>query len=437
MKHILTTLLVVITITQVIAQQELLQSGPMVGYTTMREVALWVQTTESAQVRAAYWVVGTRDTMYTRSVETQYEDAFTAHLLADKVEPGKQYDYEVHINGQRIKRPYETSFHSQSLWQWRTDPPEFTIALGSCSYVNDTPYDRPGRGYGGEYAIFDQILTHQPDLMLWLGDNMYLREADWSPRTGIQHRYTHPRSLPEMQALLGSVHNYAIWDDHDYGPNDSDRSYALKDETLKVFKDFWANPHYGLGDTKGIMGGFQYADVEFTLLDNRYHRSPNYKTSSERTMLGEEQLEWLIDRLVSSRATFKMVAIGGQVLNTAAVYENYRHLFPEERAYILRRIEEEGIKNVIFLTGDRHHTELSKLTNAAENTVYDFTVSPLTSGSGSSRDEVNRLRVDGTLVVDRNYGLIKVTGKRKERVLTLEVRSTDGKLLWTQRIEAE
>ena len=81
--------------------------------------------------------------------------------------------------------------------------------------------------------------------MIWLGDNVYFREPDDS-RTGVYHRYSHDRSLPELQPLLGSVHHYAIWDDHDYGPNNSDRSFIYKNITLQAFKDFWANPTYGL-----------------------------------------------------------------------------------------------------------------------------------------------------------------------------------------------
>ena len=73
----------------------------------------------------------------------------------------------------------------------------------------------------------------------------------------------------------------------------------------------------------GITSYFQWGDVDFFLLDNRYFRSPNYLTEGEKTILGKEQLEWLIDALVKSRAPFKMVAIGGQVLNTAEKYENY------------------------------------------------------------------------------------------------------------------
>ena len=52
-----------------------------------------------------------------------------------------------------------------------------------------------------------------PDFMLWLGDNTYLRESDWNSRTGFIKRYPHTRALSELQPLLASTHHYATWDD--------------------------------------------------------------------------------------------------------------------------------------------------------------------------------------------------------------------------------
>ncbi|MCG8328479.1 MAG: alkaline phosphatase family protein [Chitinophagales bacterium] len=426
---------------QASAQSELLQSGPMLGYSEMKEVLLWVQTTESANVQFAYWPEGesAKKANLTDAVKTTASNAFTAKLIANQVEPGMTYDYELRINGKAVKLDYATQFKTQPLWQYRVDPPPFSMAIGSCSYINEEEYDRPGRPYGGQYEIFTSIHKKQPDAMLWLGDNFYLREADWYTMTGIQHRYTHTRSLPELQPLLASTHHYAIWDDHDFGPNDSNRSFIHKDKTLVAFEDFWGNPTFGLPDMEGgITTFFQYHDIDFFLLDNRYFRSPNYRESGERTILGEEQLEWLIDALSTSRANFKMVCIGGQVLNTYAGYENYANHHAAERAYLLEQIEAEGIRNVIFLTGDRHHTELSQYTNAQGNIIYDLTVSPLTAGfGGPSDEEVNRLREEGTLVRQRNFGLLEFSGPRQERQLKMTVCDTEGKELWSKTIISE
>jgi alkaline phosphatase D len=424
-----------------LAQSGLLQSGPMPGFAEMREAHLWVQTTQACEVRFAYWdLLNTGDTLWTESIRTDKRDAFTTTVIADEVKPGIRYGYRLYLNGRAVDRPYTTEFQTPPLWQYRTDPPEFTLALGSCAFINEEEYDRPGRPYGGEYTIFESIHQKRPDLMLWLGDNVYLREVDWNSRTGILKRYTHSRSVPELQALLGSTHHLAIWDDHDFGPNDSDRSFVHKDKTLEAFRLFWANPSYGEHLSQGgACTMFQWGDVDVFMLDNRYHRSPNkLQVGNETpTILGKEQLEWLIDALVYSRAPFKLVAIGGQVLTTAAVFENYIHHHSEERAYLLKRIEEERIRNVVFLTGDRHHSELSHYVNASGNSVYDLTVSPLSSGASNNTEEVNELRVDGTAVFERNFGMLRFSGERRSRQMTITLYDVAGEEIWSRSVKSE
>jgi alkaline phosphatase D len=272
--------------------------------------------------------------------------------------------------------------------------------------------------------------------MLWLGDNVYLRESDWYTRTGVLHRYTHGRSLPELQPLLGSTHNYAIWDDHDYGPNDSDRGYREKQKTLEAFRLFWGNPTYGTEDVDGITTTFEWGDAEFFLLDNRYHRSPNRRTTGQRQMLGDEQIQWLIDGLVSSNATFKIVAIGGQVLNPVARFETYS-IFPEERQKLLELIAKEKIPGVIFVTGDRHSTELTKMPREGTYPLYDLTVSPLTSTAAKNADEPNTWRIPDTYVSERNFATLEFSGPRTTRVMTIRVFNSGGNELWKREIRAE
>lgn len=420
------------------AQKNLLQSGPMVGYTDMREAMFWLQTSESALVHFEYYDSTAPAKRYsTQTTVTLFEQAFTAHCLADSVQPGKTYIYELYINGTKVNRPYPLRFKTPPLWQWRTDPPRMRFALGSCAYVNEERFDRPGKPYGGEYQIFTAIAKAQPDVMLWLGDNMYLREPDWNTRTGMLHRYTHSRSIPEIQPLLACCANYAIWDDHDYGPNDSDRGFWNKDQSAEAFKLFWANPRYGMTSSSGgITTMFNYGDVDVFLLDDRWFRTPDKRKTGERTILGKEQFEWLIDNLASSTATFKFVCMGGQVLNNVPVYETYA-TYAEERTKLIETIQKENISGVVFLTGDRHHTELSLLKEQGKYPMYDFTVSPFTSGSGSgAATEANTLRVDGTFVGERNFATIDLQGTRENRSLILTVYDSNGAQKWTKTITA-
>lgn len=411
-----------------------LQSGPMIGHVSMRAAQLWVQTDTQAEVKVQFWPEGKEgEARWSDVVQTSKGEAFTAHHHLDDLEPGTTYVAEYHVNGQRVEPVVEVT--TQVLWDYRMDPPPFSFVTGSCAYINEPAYDRPGKPYGGDYHIFESMAAEEPDMMLWLGDNIYLREVDFQSFSGFQHRYTHMRSTPEMAELLRSCPNYAIWDDHDFGPNDSDGSWVHADWSKAAFEDFWSNPSYGIpAAPRGITTAFRFVDMEFFLLDNRTYRINHQNKTQRSTVFGQDQIDWLIQALVKSRAPYKFVVVGGQVLSDAAVYENVAQ-FPEERAQLLERIEAENIRGVVFVSGDRHTTELSELTLGNGKKVYDLTVSPLTSGPGHARDEANTLRVEGTYVEQRNYAVLSFEGTRKERACTVEVKDSNGVTLWTRSLD--
>ncbi len=324
-----------------------------------------VQTQKEANVKFVYWDKENPVVKFsTDEAKTNKTDVFVAKLVADKVLPGKKYTYEVYVDKKKVNFNYPLEFQTQTLWQWRTDAPAFKFAVGSCTYVNEEAFDRPGKPYGSEYEIFTSIYKSKPDFMVWSGDNTYLREADWNTKTGILHRYTHTRSLPEMQPLLANVHNYAIWDDHDFGPNDSDRGFVSKQQTLDAFKLFWGNLNYAF-DNEGVTGSFQWADCQFFLVDDRWWRTPNDRTTGSRDYFGQKQMQWLIDAMKFSNAPFKFVVVGGQVGNPAKIFENYTN-YEEERNQFFDLITKEKIPGVIFISGDRHWTALCK----TERTEY-------------------------------------------------------------------
>ena len=426
-----------------------LAAGPMLADVTHRTAVVWVQTDRPAEVELTYLAVATDtpgDPVVGDPVAlTPLPTVAPAHVAAFRIsglEPGWTYSYGVTVDGQPLELPYATQFRTQPLWQWRTDPPTVTLAFGSCFYDNETPYDRPGDAYGGSTAIFEAIRAKRPDAMLWLGDNLYLREVDWWSAAGIVHRYSHARQTPALQRLLASTPHYATWDDHDYGPNDSDRSYVLKDAALGTFQDFWPNPTYGVGGVPGVFTQFQLADVEVFLLDNRYHRAPNGAPAAERTILGAEQLQWLLDALTASQAPFKLVAMGNQTVNPVEVYETYANIAPAERRRLLDAIAARGVEGVVFLSGDRHHTELQRLERPAAYPLYDFTSSPLTAGASTyplrddSPERTVPTRVEGTLVAGQHsFGTLTVSGARLARTLTMRAFDAEGGLLWEQAVD--
>ena len=432
-------LFAIISTTLSFSQNTLLSSGPMSGYSEMKEVPIWLQTKSCAEVFIKYRLQGTKVEYFTNKIQTDKETGFTALLIADTLEPGNIYDYDVYVNGIKEVLPFETVFKTQKLWKWRTDAPDFSFLMGSGAYINEEKYDRPGKPYGGDYKIYNAMTKENPDFMIWLGDNIYLRDPDWNSWTGIVHRYTQARTTPEMREFMSSTHNYAILDDHDYGPNDSDRGFWNKNQTLEAFELFWANPSYGVGEINGAITSFEYADCEFFLLDNRSYRTPNRRKTGDKTIMGEDQLQWLFDNISSSYAKFKFIVVGGQILSTSKEYESYSNYgFEKERQRIIDFIYKEEIKNVVILSGDVHFSEVSVLRKKNKPTIWDLTSSPLNSGfNNNAINQNNDLRIPESVIMKRNYTKISLVGNKAERHLLASYYDSDGKLIYEIKIQPE
>ncbi len=433
MKKYIAILVVLFITTGLYAQKSLLQSGPMIGRVNKTDIKLWVQTKKPAFVKFYYWEKGTNGPKkVSENVKTEKKDGYTAHIIIDGLKPNTTYNYQVAINNKKIDFKYPTTFKTQDVWLFHHAPADFKFAFGSGAYINDPVFDRAGRPYGGQYEIYENIAYKTPDFMIWDGDNTYLRQNEWDSKSAMIYRYTHDWSIPEKQQLFATVPHYAIVDDHDFGPNDSDGSFWNKDTSEEVFNLFWANPKHVSG-LKSATYQFSYNDAEFFLLDNRYYRDPNVlKSKDPKTILGKEQLDWLKKALVFSKARFKFIVMGGQFLNTARAYETYsNHGFDKERLDIIDFIYKEGLKNVIFLTGDRHMTEISLLDNGKNfPKIWDVTVSPFTSGPNThAENEPNRLRIPNSLIEVRNFAIFNIVGKGKDRHIKIDFYDQKGQLI--------
>ncbi|WP_341225268.1 alkaline phosphatase D family protein [uncultured Arcticibacterium sp.] len=413
-------------------------AGPMLGYSEMREVMLWVQTEKTAVVKYNYWVKDGDGTKFsTDPIITKKGNYYIAKAIAEDVLPGNKYEYELVIDGKKQAFDYPLEFQTQTLWQYRTDPPAFKFAVGSCVYTNEPEFDRPGRGYGYTFDVFNKIYDENPDFMVWGGDNIYLREVDWNTRSGIYKRYIDFKRQPELQKLFANTHHYATLDDHDYGPNDADRSYWGKSWSLDAFEQNWGNPNY-IFPGESVTGTFMWEDVQFFMMDNRSFRAPNYLNDESKDYFGEKQLNWLIDALTNSRAPFKFVVTGGQVINQEALFENMS-TFPGERKRLLDAIEHNNISGVVFITGDRHHTSFRKMEREGTYPLYDLTISSLTSGMAKPMDKerTDSDLIPNTIVDDlQNFGVLEVSGGRTDRVLKINIVDNTGAYRWNYEIKA-
>lgn len=184
----------------------------------------------------------------------------------------------------------------------------------------------------------------------------------------------------------------------------------------------------------GITTSFELIDVQVFMLDDRYYRAPNDRKDGDQTILGEHQIQWLIDALASSTATFKIIAVGSQFLTDNLRKECFAHM-PNERQRIIDLISTNKINGVLFVSGDIHAAELSTFDRVGSYPLYELTTSSLTAGSNKDiAKQSNTYRVPGTEFGEHNFALISVAGMKGARVLTMRVMNKDGKEVWKRDV---
>ncbi|MFL5730620.1 MAG: alkaline phosphatase D family protein [Cytophagaceae bacterium] len=395
----------------------------MPGYSTMNEALIWVQTSSEAQVQIKYRKKNEPDSFMSSSPVLSIEkDGYAVKVKISGLEPSSVYEYELFLNDQKVAISHPLEFQTNSL-----TVTDFSVVFGSCAvFTKDESITH----------IYESIASKNPDLMVWMGDNIYLDASDWDSTKNIIREYTNNRSLRQMQPLLAATHHYAIWDDHDYGPDNSDSSFYNKEISREAFQIFWANPSFGL-DGQGINTSFRWHDADFFMLDDRYHRAPDKEKNKAKPYLGDKQLTWLITSLKESKARFKIIVIGNQVINQMPFErENYSN-YKKERKSLMKQLKDNRIEGVFFVTGDRHFSEISRKRRRRAYPLYDITVSPLTSGPITTRLNFNTKRIRGSLIRKRNFALLEFCGTGSDRAIKISYFDTKGELLYQNLILAD
>jgi alkaline phosphatase D len=425
-------------------------AGPMLGPVSMRSAGVWIALEKPGAIaQVKYWAKGgdksKASEAWKGNVDARVDAPYNIQSFTlTNLEPGTTYEYEVSVFEKNTSntRPAVISkgeVATQQLFQWRRNAPDFTFLTGSCAYFNQPQYDRPGKPYGLDSSIFETMANEKAAFMLWLGDNWYTREVDYSSEWGLWFRAMHDRSQPIMKDFWKAMPHLAIWDDHDFGPNDYGKSYVLKNTSRQVFNAMWMNPTSGESN-EGIYTRYTYNDVDFFMLDDRWWRdfdrlpdSVNGKPNDQKRMYGKRQLEWLKNELRYSKTnpyiSFRVIVTGSQVLNPGSPFDKLLD-FPVEYNELINFIREEKIDGVVFLTGDRHHSEIIKVQHEGLYPLYDITCSPLTSGTHpfGGKEANNPWRVVG---VDKlqNFGRISISGPRSNRILKVEFAGLKGEKL--------
>lgn len=409
-------------------------SGPMLGPVELRDAKIWVEVSPE---------VKTVSLQYNKKGDTKNKTVVYKGQLGNDFNPlcftaggldfNTAYQYRIWINGKPSGKSGE--FTTKDLWQWRKPAPDFSFLTGSCSYFNEPEFDRPGKPYGRDSSIFETMAKEKSAFMLWLGDAWYTREVDYYSEWGMWYRASHDRALPVVQNFLKSMPQFAIWDDHDYGPNDIGKNFILKEASRNVFNSYFCNPSSG-ENGQGIYTIINWGDADVFLTDDRWWRcadrmkdSVDGKPNPAKEMLGRQQMEWLKNSLLYSTAAFKIVAMGSQALNPVSPYDTWWD-FPAEYDEFMNFLQEYKIDGVVFLTGDRHHSEVIKVDRPGTYPLFDVTVSPLTSNGYpfAGKEKNNPYRVTG-IDLKQNYGKFSFSGERNARKLTVEFFGLKGEKL--------
>ena len=305
---------------------------------------------------------------------------------------------------------------------------DFQFLIGSCGAYEPKMGNKPTDSV---YTIYKTMEKTPTRFMIWTGDAVYYRNNDWaSSRAMIARNELYRKELPHLQHFLTHKKQYSVWDDHDFGPNNSHGDQANKDTALLVFKKFWDNPSYGNDSCKGVFFKFSQEDVDFFMLDDRYHSNP--KTEE---MLGRKQLNWLKWELKHSKARFKFIISGTQWLPDNHLTESYQS-FKTECADFFDFLKKEAIKGVLLCSGDVHQSMLCKKDRKGTYPIYDFTASPLTSQFILPFRVPTNYYVKNTLYRHQNFGLVRIEGSSEKRKCILEIHAINGDLVWKKEIEA-
>ena len=179
----------------------------------------------------------------------------------------------------------------------------FTFSAWSCAGNNTL---NPGAlPYVSNHPVLDTITDRKPHFNIQMGDIHYANistSGEAAYRTaydGLLNRLDTPR----MSRHLAQVPQEYIWDDHDYGPNDSDKDTPGRMAVANVFREYV--PHRPLPESGAIYRSWQTGRVLHIMTDTRYHRDPNGTPNGpNKTMLGPAQKQWLSDVLANSTAEY-------------------------------------------------------------------------------------------------------------------------------------
>ena len=329
----------------------------------LNSIASWLWVGAVGPTSATIIAGGLRQGLHNLSYWNE-DDLGTANAMADSsgiarfevtgLQSARAYRYAVAAlqapnappsDGDGVLREIDDGIH-----QFHTHPEgaaDLTIAFASCART------------GSNGAVFDAIRATEPDLFVQLGDLHYGNLVSTDPG---DHIAVLGRSLstPAQSELYSSVPSAWVWDDHDFGDNDSNASSPSRDAVSVAYRT--AVPHWAVDPDPAapINQAFTVGRVRVVTTDTRSHRT-------SETMLGPAQEAWLIDELRSASESHALVVWANPApWNVPAMPGTDQWGgFPEERRRIANAIAAANITNLVMISGDWHTAAIDDGTNTS------------------------------------------------------------------------
>ena len=288
----------------------------------------------------------------------------------------------------------------------------FTVTVGACARV------------GSNGAVFDAIARHDPLLHLVIGDLHYgdIPDNDFARYADVLD-YTLTR--PAQAALYQHTPIAYVWDDHDYGANDSNAGSPSRIAAMEAYRTYV--PSYELaGPDEPVYQAFTIGRVRFILTDARAGRLLG------SDMWGPAQSQWFANELTESADTHAAVVWVNPVPWIAAASDGADHWggYAQQRTEIADLIASHSIDNLVMVAGDAHmvaiddgaNTDYSTTGGAAFPLIH---VAALDRPGGTKGGPYS----EGTFPGGGQYATVSITDRGDNILIDLAGHTWDGEIL--------
>jgi len=320
---------------------------------------------------------------------------------------------------------------------WSSERALTRIAVGSCRTQEEPA------------PILDAMLARDPDLFLYIGDNVYGDVWSLSPdMETLIEAYAELSEQADFRRVASSVPIMATWDDHDYGMNDAGRDYYGKYGSEAIFETYWGMEDHPVAERDGIYYSQTFGPagqrVQIIMLDTRFFRTDLTRTpqrnapgmeryvpseAPDQDMLGAEQWAWLT-AVLQEPAELRLLVSSVQVLADGHGWEAWRQL-PRSQTMLYETLAASGAEGVILVSGDRHLSALYRQEGITDYPLYELTASSLNRSVRDESDEQSSNQL-GAAYSRENFGEILIDWERRR--LTLSVHDTSGRSVREQSI---